>query len=199
MPCRFDFAFRAAAVGRRGRGGLACEFGEDWADWGMPAAFPNFIGDIFELTPNLLQAGFEGSDSSPRKRIILPIHRTQEALVQRMLNFFQPGTYVQPHLHPRPHAIESILVLRGRLGFIHFDSEGEVRSTHDLRASNHGLIDIEPRLWHGMVCLEPNTAVLEVKRGPYNDEDKVFADWAPAEGEERTAAYLRKLENLFAT
>lgn len=163
----------------------------------MPAAFPNVTGDVFELTPELLQQGFEGSAASPRLRIILPLHRTQDALVQRMLNFFQPGTYVQPHLHPREHAIETIHVLQGRLGFVKFDGAGEVVSTHDLRAEDHGLIDIEPKLWHGMVCLAPDTVVLEVKRGPYNDEDKIFADWSPAEGADGADDLREKLEELF--
>ncbi len=163
----------------------------------MPLAFDNVTGDTFELTPELLEQGFAGSQESPRRRIILPIHRTQDALVQRMLNFFQPGTYVQPHLHPREHAIETIHVLQGRLGFIRFDEKGEVISTHDLRAENHGLLDIEPQLWHGMVCLEANTVILEIKRGPYNDEDKVFAEWAPPESDDNAAGYLGSLERLF--
>ena len=164
----------------------------------MPFAFPNITGGTFELTPELLERGFKGSADSPRQRIILPIHRTQDALVQRMLNFFQPGTYVQPHLHPREHAIETIHVLHGRLGFIRFDEKGEVIGTYDLRAENHGLVDIEPKLWHGMVCLAPNTVILEVKRGPYNNEDKVFADWAPTESDEGVDAYRGKLEMLFS-
>ncbi|MEM0896615.1 MAG: WbuC family cupin fold metalloprotein [Verrucomicrobiota bacterium] len=164
----------------------------------MLLAFPNATGDVFTLTPELLQQGFEGSAASPRKRIILPIHRTQDALVQRMLNFFQPGTYVQPHLHPRDHAIETIQVLKGRLGFVRFNEQGGIEGAHDLRASENALLDIEPKLWHGMVCLEPDTVILEIKRGPYNDEDKVFADWAPGEDEEGADTLLEKLAGLFA-
>jgi len=102
--------------------------------------------------------------------MLLPLHRSQEAIVQRMLNFFQPGTYIQPHLHPLPHATETIQVLRGGLGFLIFDDEGRVKSQHVLRAGGLGLIGIEARVWHGFVTLEPDTVILEIKRGPYDQQ-----------------------------
>jgi len=163
-------------------------------------AFPNTTGERFTLTEDLLRQGFQASRQSPRLRIILPLHRTQDAAVQRMLNFFQPGTYVQPHIHPQPGQIETIQVLRGRIGFVMFDEQGAVRETHDLRAANAlGLIDIEPGIWHGLVALEPDTVILEIKKGPYSAmTDKDFAAWAPKEGTEGTAEYRQGLERLFA-
>mgnify|MGYP001827748748 CR=1 FL=1 len=161
----------------------------------MKLAFPNPTGHVFELSSELRSRGLEESRSSPRKRILLPIHRDQGALVQRMVNFLQPGTYVQPHLHPREGASETILVLEGALGFVIFDESGNVASVHRLAMGE--LIDIEPQVWHGVLALEPDTVILELKRGPYDDTDKTFAKWAPAEGEEGARAYLEELESLF--
>jgi len=164
----------------------------------MPQAFPNSVGEHFTLTPEILDRGIAAAAASSRRRIILPIHRTQGASVQRMLNFFQPGTYVCPHHHPLDGASETVSVLRGALGFLLFDGLGAVTSTHLLRAEENGLIDIEPRVWHGMVALQPGTVILEIKQGPYDQErDKVFADWAPPEGAGEVAAYLAGLESLF--
>ena len=161
-------------------------------------ALPNIKEPIFTLTEEILQSGFQASSQSPRKRIILPLHRTQDALVQRMLNFFQPGTYVQPHIHSQDHQIETVQVLRGKVGVIFFDEAGEVTETHQLAEGGVGLVDFEPGIWHGMVCLEPNTVILEIKRGPYSpDTDKYFADWAPAEGDEGCDAFREKMEALF--
>ena len=161
-------------------------------------AFANVIGDHFELTEEVLQTGFRESAGSARRRIILPLHRTQDSSVQRMLNFFQPGTYVCPHQHPESGAIETICVLSGALGFILFDADGDVRSTHRLEAGGLGLIDIEPGVWHGMVALSPDTAILEIKKGPYDaNTDKSFADWAPAENDPAVPHFLAKLEALF--
>jgi cupin fold WbuC family metalloprotein len=127
--------------------------------------------------------------------MLLPIHRDQEALVQRMVNFLQPGTYIQPHQHPREWATETILVMEGELGFLVFDNSGAVISVHRLRAGE--MIDIEARVWHGVLALAPDTIVLEIKRGPYDDSDKVFAEWAPPEGDEGCPSYRSRLESLF--
>lgn len=160
----------------------------------MPLALPNITGDVFALTEEILAQGCREARESPRRRMLLPLHRSQEAVVQRMLNFFQPGTYIQPHLHPLPHATETIQVLRGSLGFLIFDDEGNVTSKHLLHANGLGLIDIEACVWHGFVTLEPDTVILEIKRGPYDQQhDKRFAPWAPKENEPGTDEYLRLL------
>jgi len=163
-------------------------------------ALPAAQGPVFELNETLIAQGCEAARHSPRGRIIFPIHRTQDALVQRMLNFMQPGTWITPHRHPLPHAIETVQVLRGALGFLTFEPEGEVRSTHRLSADSPvALIDIEPGLWHGMVVLAPNTVLLEIKRGPYDAlTDKEFAPWAPDEGDPGAEAWSMRWQALFA-
>ena len=119
--------------------------------------------------------------------------------MQRMLNFLQPGTYIRPHLHPLDHASETICVLRGALGFVLFDDAGGVRETMVLRAGGLGVVDIEPRVWHGMAALEEDTVLLEMKQGPYDAAtDKVFADWAPEEGAGGAEEYERRVAGLFA-
>lgn len=162
-------------------------------------ALPAVTGPVYTLSAEDLHRGCEAARHSPRRRIILPLHRTQDALVQRMLNFMQPGTWVTPHRHPLPHAIETVQVLRGALGFLIFDPDGTVQATYRLAAGGAGsLLDIEPGLWHGMVVLEPDTVLLEIKRGPYDAAtDKEFAAWAPAEGDPAAAAAMDAWLSLF--
>lgn len=166
----------------------------------MKTALPEVTGDVFSLDRALLAEGLAAARQSPRRRIIQPLHRSSDAWVQRMLNFMLPGTYLRPHLHPRDHATETIQVLQGALGFILFDEDGNVLETCRLSTEpGRGLIDIEARVWHGMVVLEPDTVILEVKRGPYDPErDKVFAEWAPAEGEPECDAFRERWEALFS-
>jgi len=128
--------------------------------------------------------------------MLLPIHRRQDALVQRMVNFLQPGTYVRPHLHPLDSASETILTLEGAIGFVIFGEDGHPTSRHRLEAG--GLIDIEPGVWHTLFALAPDTLILEVKRGPYDDSDKSFAPWAPDEGSPEAEALVRRWEQEFA-
>ena len=159
-------------------------------------AFPNATGPVFRLKEDHLREGFAASRQSSRRRVILPLHRTQDARVQRMLNFFQPGTYVHPHVHPEEGQSELVHVLRGRLGFLLFAPTGELTGTHDLGEGE--LIDLEPGQWHGMICLAPDTAIVEIKRGPYcAATDKVFAAWAPAESAPEAEARVAQWGSLF--
>lgn len=161
----------------------------------MKLAMSNPTGPVFELTPAIMEEGLAESRLSPRRRMLLPIHREGEDLVQRMINFMQPGTYIQAHQHPRDWASETILVMSGVLGFITFDEDGKVITVSRLAAGD--LIDIEARVWHGVLALAPDTVILEIKRGPYDDTDKVFAEWAPAENTEGAPDYLTWLLSLF--
>lgn len=160
----------------------------------MKLALENPSGPVFELTPELREEGLRQSRTSPRRRMLMPIHRGQDDLVQRMVNFLQPGTYIRAHQHPRDWASETILVMSGKLGFVTFDPAGEVETVHRLCAGE--LLDIEARVWHSVLALEDDTVILEIKRGPYSDEDKVFADWSPEESSDAAPAYLEWLTTL---
>ncbi|MCC5907196.1 MAG: WbuC family cupin fold metalloprotein [Balneolaceae bacterium] len=161
-------------------------------------AFENISGDLFELTDELIENGLKASRESERLRMILPLHRSQEAEVQRMLNFLQPGTYVRPHYHPVPHATESIVVLRGSIRFFTHDDKGEVKTVSDLSAVPvPGLVDIEPNVWHSFLVLKPDTILFEAKKGPYNAQtDKAFASWSPAEGSPEVSGWLRSMSQI---
>jgi len=160
----------------------------------MRLALPHITGDAWTLTPEVIEQGFAAAKESPRRRIILPLHRSPEAVVQRMLNFLLPGTYIRPHLHPLPHATETIQVLRGALDFFLFDDDGRIIERHALKSGGCGLIDIEPNLWHGFVVPAEDTLILEIKRGLYDGaNDKVFAPWAPDEGSAKVQTYLDQL------
>lgn len=160
----------------------------------MKLALPNPSGPVFELSPALREEGLRESRLSPRRRMLLPIHRGHGDIVQRMLNFMQPGTFIRAHQHPRDYASETLLVMSGCLGFVTFDGEGKVLTTHRLEVG--GLVDIEARVWHSVLALAEDTIILEIKRGPFNEEDKVFADWSPEEFSEEAPACLEWLTGL---
>lgn len=167
----------------------------------VPQALPNAKGDVFGIDPDAFERALHLSRISPRGRIILPIHRTQDALVQRMLNFLQPGTYIQPHRHSPDHAVESILVMRGGIDFLVFDADGTPTRRIPLRARTlQVLVDIEPGTWHSFVVTHPDTVLFETKKGPYERAaDKDFAAWAPAEGELGAAQWLRERNERLAS
>ena len=146
---------------------------------------------VTELNEELMARAIEGAQKSPRKRVILPLHKESEALLQRMLNAIQPGSYIRPHRHGNERA-ESIVVLKGRLLFHVFSEEGLLKKSHDLSAGS--AIDMDGGVWHSFQALEPDTVLFEVKPGPYNAAtDKVFAPWAPEEFSPEAEAYLESL------
>ncbi|MEM6600083.1 MAG: WbuC family cupin fold metalloprotein, partial [Verrucomicrobiota bacterium] len=138
---------------------------------------------VFFLTQQRVQRGIAASRVNDRRRIMLPIQRSEAAPVQRLLNIMQPGSYVQPHQHPRPQAIELAHVLQGSICVWIFDDSGAVLESRTCTAGElESLVDIEPGVWHSFAALKPDTVILEIKGGPYDKtQDKIFAKWAPRE------------------
>jgi cupin fold WbuC family metalloprotein len=170
----------------------------------MPSKFPLTVtraeGPVFALDAATIERGVAAAKASPRRRIIMQLHRSDTEGVQRMLNFMQRGSYARPHCHPARENIETVCVLKGSVGFLVFEPTGTVRSAHRLDAGTPAscLMDIEPGVWHTIVPLADDTVILEIKRGPYNAAtDKSFAAWAPEEGSPGETSYLRTLEATF--
>ena len=160
----------------------------------MKKAFDNISGTLFIPDENTLEKGIKASRESERKRIILPLHRRQDAKVQRMLNFLQPDTYIRPHMHPRNQAVESIVVHKGAIRFFIFDDQGSIVEDRKLDSENAFLADIEPLTWHSFVVLEKDTILFESKMGPYDaDLDKIFAEWSPEEGTDEAHSWIKNL------
>ena len=152
-------------------------------------------GSVVVITQGLVQQAIVGSRSSPRRRIILPFHKSNESLLHRMLNAGQPGTYIRPHWHRDPPKDEALVLLQGEVCVFIFEEDGRIRQAVRLRAGTDDLgIDIAAGVYHTFVVLEPDTVVFETKPGPYvRATDKDFAPWAPAEGSEQAADYLATL------
>lgn len=158
-------------------------------------AFDNVSNPVFNMNEDYWQKGLQASKESPRKRMILPVHRQQDAEVQRMFNFLQPGTYIRPHRHPGNGAIESLVILSGRISFYTFNDTGKILS-HTLVGGRvvDSILDIEPNIWHTFIVKEKDTVLFEVKRGPYNPmTDKEFAPWAPEEFSAESVTYMSNL------
>ena len=143
-----------------------------------------------------LRRGITASRESPRRRIILPINRSDTEAVQRLVNFLQAGSYIRAHRHPKPENVENATVLQGSVLALIFDEAGNVAASHQLVAGKVAscTIDIEQGVWHTFLALEDDTVVLEIKRGPYDAKtDKEFAPWSPEEGSDEAAAWVREM------
>ena len=136
---------------------------------------------------------------APRGRRNRNFHGSDEAKCHRLLNAVEPQSYIRPHRHEHPDKDESILVVRGRLGVIFFDPEGEVIDTASIQSGGPTLgVDITHGTFHSLVALESGTVFFESKAGPYVPlEPNEIAAWAPAEGHEEAGTYHSGLAALF--
>ena len=147
------------------------------------------------INEELLNHVTSEAQQSKRKRKNFNFHKQPSDLLQRMLNAFEPYTYVRPHKHENPDKREVFLVLIGKAAIVEFDDQGNIRSVNVL---NHNIgvfgIEIPPGVYHTIISLEIGTVLYEIKDGPYIVEnDKNFAEWAPVEGAAEAMTYLEEL------
>lgn len=151
------------------------------------------------VSPEFLDELSQKAILSPRQRMNHNFHDDLADPINRMLNAFEPGTYVQPHRHENPDKHEVFIVLRGSLVVVFFDNAGTPTDFVLLnRDKGNYAVEIPVGAWHSVISLEPGTVVYEVKDGPYLPiSDKNFASWAPKEGESECTEYLKILTEKY--
>ena len=152
------------------------------------------------ITDSLLDRVADEARHAPRLRMNYNFHRDVNEPINRLLNAMQRGTYVPAHRHLNPSLCESCVVLRGRVGVVIYDDDSHVveRRLVGVGADACGF-DIEAGLWHGLVVLEDDTVLYEVKQGPYTPitADNI-APWSPDAGDkEAVAEFVKALEKSF--
>lgn len=137
---------------------------------------------------------------SPRRRMNYNFHRSTDEPVNRLLNAMHRGSYLPVHRHLSPPRSESCVVLRGSVGLTIYGDDGSVAERRAVSASGpcRGF-DIEAGVWHGLVVLEDDTVLFEVKQGPYAPiAPENIAPWSPcAEDTEAVAEFIKELETEF--
>jgi cupin fold WbuC family metalloprotein len=140
------------------------------------------------------------ASKSERRRTNFNFHNEAGDTLQRMLNIMNIDTYVCPHKHTNPDKREAFILLRGKVMAIEFDEHGNITESFILDRENESFgCEIKQRSYHTLICLEDNSVLYEVKDGPYDPHtDKVFAPWAPKEGDPDCQTFNRKLlDSLF--
>lgn len=146
------------------------------------------------ITDRMMDAVADEARRSPRLRMNRNFHSSTDEPVNRLLNVMHRGSYLPVHRHLSPALTESSVVLRGRVGLTIYDDEGNVVERRIVcpKSGCHGF-DIEAGVWHGLVVLEDDTVLFEVKQGPYAPiTPDNLAPWSPAA--EDTAAVSRFMD-----
>ncbi|MDF3820950.1 WbuC family cupin fold metalloprotein [Leptospira sp. 96542] len=148
-----------------------------------------------QLFSNLSQKAIQ----APRKRTNHNFHELTE-VYQRFLNVLTKGTYIAPHRHWNDPKPETFVVLEGKIGFLIFNQDGSIQETHTLSSdgSVRG-IDLQPGVWHTLVCLSDVAICFEGKSGPYDPNiDKEFLQGYPEEGDDNVKNTIERFESLFS-
>ena len=134
---------------------------------------------------------------SRRKRAHYNLHPDLNDEIHRLCVAIEPGSYIKPHRHFNPQKWELMIVLRGKMAILLFDTAGRVVDKVELTpGKGSSSVEIPYDMWHTFISLEPGSVIFEIKGGPYSrPADGDFAHWAPEEGELETI----KLEKWFHT
>lgn len=137
---------------------------------------------------------------SPRKRMNYNFHRSTDEAVNRLLNVMYRGSYLPVHRHLSPDRSESIAVIQGRVGVTIYDDSGAEIESRIVAADGDCVgFDIEAGVWHGLVVLEDNTVIFEIKKGPFAPiVESNLASWTPrADDTEAVEKFIKELETKF--
>ena len=119
-----------------------------------------------------------------------------------MLNVMHRGSYLPVHRHLNPDKSESIIVVRGKVGVTIYDDAGTEVENRIVGAGCDCVgFDIEAGVWHGLVVLEDDTVLFEVKEGPFAPiASDNMASWTPAvDDAEAVEKFVAGLEEKFET
>jgi cupin fold WbuC family metalloprotein len=150
---------------------------------------------MIKINQSLIADLAEKARNSDRKRINFNFHKVPGDPLQRLLNVMQPGTYLQPHKHENPDKREVFIALTGKFLALEFDELGKITDSIMLDpAEGAYAAEVPARTYHTIICLEPDSAIYELKDGPYDpSDDKHFAPWAPKEGTEGCDEFMNKI------
>lgn len=138
--------------------------------------------------------------SSQRKRQHYNFHENYDEKCQKLINAIGTDSYIRPHRHSNDPKNEFLYALSGLFSILIFNDEGKIESVEFLCSDNlynyNIAVEIVPQSWHTVIALKDNSALLEVKDGPFRPEyAKEFPDWAPAENSIESIKYLNKLKS----
>lgn len=116
------------------------------------------------IDKSLLDSLTARAKESPRLRMNCDLRNSPEDLSQRQLNALEPGTVIPIHRHKATS--ETIVVLRGKLLWKHYDNNGVETESFVIQANSDNCGITSPKgQWHSLDCLESGTVIIEMKDG----------------------------------
>ena len=110
----------------------------------------------------------EKSRISERLRMNYNIHESLDEDIHKLLNSLQPETFMPIHRHLHPPKKETFVLLQGAIEVLQYDDNKNIVERHLMSGESGNIIcEIMTGEWHSLRVLEPDTLILEIKKGPY--------------------------------
>lgn len=120
------------------------------------------------ISKSIIKELNEQAKKSLRLRMNYNIHESLDEDVHKLLNSLQPGTVMPIHRHLHPAKKETFVLLQGALEVCKYNDDKTIAEKYVMsRGSGNLICEIMPEEWHSFEVLEPNTLILEIKKGPY--------------------------------
>ena len=146
--------------------------------------------DIPILSSEEKEYGIKNANLSHRKRFAKILH-DKGAEFNKVFNFINYDSYMQPHLHPGVEKIEYIHLIEGRLAILFFDDRGIINKCNILEPRGLTLIKVPAFTWHTYIMLSENVITYETMMGIYDPKTwKKLAECAPDENSLESDDYL---------
>ena len=128
-----------------------------------------------------------------KHRARICVHPDVSDAVHEMVICLLDKCYIRPHMHRKA---ESLHLIEGRCDLVLLAPDGQIMRVVTLgsRSKETRFIRLAPQVFHTLVIRSEYMMFHETTRGPFQREDTVFADWAPAEGEEQAREYVTRLD-----
>ena len=154
--------------------------------------------ETFGLSIKEIRDLIDLADINQSKKIRFCAHQSREDQVHQMFIVHPVRTYVRPHKH---HAkSESILILEGDVDYVTFDSQGSLEEVTPMGNYTSGKTfyhAIAPDIFHTLLISSKWLVFLEITKGPFVEEDTVYAQWSPDSTDKRRVdGYLERLTRL---
>ncbi len=153
---------------------------------------------LVDLGPDDIEFLKSRVDRTSRRRIRICAHRDVGDKLHEMFIVMAGDTYIRPHKHL--DRVESMHVVEGSADAVFFDETGNVDRVVRLGDYSSGcqfFYRISEPVYHCLLVRSQHLVVHETTEGPWSKSGTVFADWAPAEDDLKTAGkYREELEQI---
>lgn len=134
-------------------------------------------------------------ENNGRESVRLCLHSSTEKPHHDMIVLLPRGKEVHPHAHP--HKEETLHIMKGTLGLIHYDENGEITDSFKLEPGD--LFRVPAGFFHWTLPLSEYVIFHETAPGPYHPETGLLrAPWAPDPSDlEECERWLTRAFHLF--